>query len=151
MVDQVVPTKKLWNVAGAAKARRQGAFHGQLPSELASKKLSEMNEFKATVKEVTSLINADISEALGRLKYVSVTFAIEGAAHDLGTVVRAEFKEPEKFSGGNELERADNAPVQGYLVRDGVFTASLLENPQLVEGASFPVKISTLSDSKEAL
>ena len=110
-----------------------------------------MNEIKATVKEVRSLVNADISEAFGRLKYVSVTFAIDGAGRDLGSVVRAEFKEPEEFSGESELERADNAPVQGYLVRDGVFTASLLETPQLVEGASFLVKIFNLSDSKEAL
>jgi hypothetical protein len=72
--------------------------------------MSEMKEFKATVKEVTPLVDADMGEALGELKYVSVTFAIEGAQEDLGPVVRAEFKEPEKFSGSDEgLQRADNA------------------------------------------
>ena len=111
--------------------------------------MSEMKEFKATVKEVTPLVDADMGEALGELKYVSVTFAIEGAQEDLGPVVRAEFKEPEKFSGSNGLQRADNAPVEGYLVRNGIFTASLLESPQLVEGARFPVKVSTVSDSKD--
>jgi hypothetical protein len=73
-----------------------------------------------------------MGEALGELKYVSVTFAIEGAQEDLGPVVRAEFTEPEKFSGDSGLQRADNAPVEGYLVRNGIFTASLLESPQLL-------------------
>ena len=36
-----------------------------------------MKEFKATVKDVTPLVDADMGEALGELKYVSVTFAIE--------------------------------------------------------------------------
>ncbi len=111
--------------------------------------MSEMKEFKATVKEVTPLVDADMGKALGELRYVSVTFSIEGAQEDLGPVVRAEFKEPEKFSGSNELERADNAPVEGYLVRNGIFKVSLLENHQLVVGASFPVKIATVSDSKD--
>jgi hypothetical protein len=39
--------------------------------------ISEMKEFKATVKEVTPLVDADMGEAPGELKYVSVTFAIE--------------------------------------------------------------------------
>jgi hypothetical protein len=104
-----------------------------------------MKEFKATVREVTPLIDTDISQALGKLKYMSVTFVIEGVQEELGSAARAEFKEPEKFSGESKLQRADNAPVQGYLVRDGVFTASLLENAQLVEGASFPVDLYPLS------
>ena len=103
-----------------------------------------MKEFKATIKKVTPLVDADMGEALGELKYVSVTFEIEGAQKDLEPVVRAEFKEPDKFSGDNGLQRADNAPVEGYFARDGVFTASLLKSPQLVEGASFLVKISSL-------
>jgi hypothetical protein len=102
------------------------------------------NEFKATVKEVGPLVDADMGEALGELKYVSVTFAIEGGEEDLEPVVRAEFKE--EFSGDSGLERAHNAPVAGYLARNGVFTASLGQSPQLVEGASFPVKISSVSD-----
>jgi hypothetical protein len=68
--------------------------------------MSKMKEFKATVKEVTPLVDADMGEALGELKYVSVTFAIEGAQEDLGPVVRAEFTEPEKFSGDSGLQRA---------------------------------------------
>jgi hypothetical protein len=111
--------------------------------------MSKMKEFKATVKEVTPLVDADMGEALGELKYVSVTFAIEDAQEDLGPVVRAEFTEPEKFSADSGLQRADNPPVEGYLVRNGIFTASLLESPQLVEGASFAVKVSTVSDSKD--
>ena len=50
-----------------------------------------MKEFKATVKEVTPLVDADMGEAPGELKYVSVTFAIE-ALRSLGAVVRARFK-----------------------------------------------------------
>jgi hypothetical protein len=103
-----------------------------------------MKEFKATVKEVTPLVDADMGEALGELKYVSVTFAIEGAQEDLEPVVRAEFEEPEKFSDDNGLQRADNAPVEGYLARNGVFTASLLESPRLFGGASFLVKVSSV-------
>ena len=106
-----------------------------------------MKDFNATVKQVTPLIEANISEALGKLTYVSVTFAIEGAELDWGPVFRAEFKEPAKLSSDNELERDGHPPVQGYLVRNGVFTASLLESPELVEGASFPVKLSTVSDN----
>jgi hypothetical protein len=109
----------------------------------------EMKEFKATVKGVTPLVDADMGEDLGELKYVSVTFVIEGAEEELGPVARAEFKEPEKFSGDDGLQRADNAPVDGYLVSNGIFTASLLENPQLVKGASFPVKISSVSGSND--
>ena len=108
-----------------------------------------MKEFKATVKEVTPLVDAHMGEVLGELKYVSVTFAIEGAQKELGPVARAEFKEPKQFSGEDGLERADNAPVDGYLVRDGIFTASLLESPQIVVGASFAVSLSSVSHSND--
>jgi hypothetical protein len=106
---------------------------------------TQQNEFQATVRDVAPLVGADMGEALGELKYVSVTFAIEGDQDELKTLVRAEFKEPEKFLGSG-LERADNAPVEGYLVHDGVFTASLAESPELVEGAIFPVKVSAVSE-----
>ena len=53
-----------------------------------------------------------MGEAPGELKYVSVTFAIEALRRILGAVVRAEFKEPEKFSSSDEgLQRGENAPV----------------------------------------
>jgi len=95
-----------------------------------------MKELKATVKEVTPLLDAEIGKTLGKIKYVSVTFAVEGAQANPGPVVRAEFKEPVTSSQDSELERDDYAPIQGYLVRNGVFTASLLESPQLVGGGS---------------
>ena len=103
-----------------------------------------MKEFKATVKEVKPLVEADMGEALGELKYVSVTFAIEALRRIWGRL-----SEPNSKSRKNSpvVMRGCNGPttrpVGGYLVRNGVFTASLLESPQLVEGARFPVKVST--------
>jgi hypothetical protein len=105
-----------------------------------------MKEFKATVKEVTPLVDADMGEALGELKYVSVTFAIGALRRILGRL-----SEPNSKSRKSSpvVMRGCNGPTTrpvagwGYLVRNGVFTASLLESPQLVEGARFPVKVST--------
>ena len=37
---------------------------------------TQQNEFQATVRDVAPLVDADMGEALGELKYVSVTFAI---------------------------------------------------------------------------
>jgi hypothetical protein len=108
-----------------------------------------MMEFKATVRNIAPLVESHMGEALGELKYVSVTFGIEGPLENLGPVVRAEFKEPEKLSGKSELQRDTNAPVDGYLVRNGMFTASLLESPQLAEGASFAVKVFGVSNSND--
>ncbi len=103
------------------------------------------NEFKATVKEVGPLVDADMGEALGELKYVSVTFAIEGGEKKIWNRLSGRIQRGE-FSGDSGLERAHNAAGAGYLARNGVFTASLGQSPQLVEGASFPVKISSVSD-----
>jgi len=66
-----------------------------------------MKEFKATVREVTPLIDTDISQALGKLKYMSVTFVIEGVQEELGSA-----PEPNSRSRRNFRERASyNAPT----------------------------------------